>query len=417
MTVILIGANYRNLPLADLEKLESAADQIRTGLFNDKSDQHGIDGAVVVSTCNRFEIYLDTDDVSRATNHARQAIKEAVGFSDEFIQANLIQMTDAAAIDHLFRVTAGLESMVVGEAEIAGQIKRSLTDTHELGHTSRITEALFQRAALVSKKVTTETGLGAAGRSLITVALGLVKQRHFNLKEKKVLVIGTGAYARVVIAALNREAVGEIFVYSTSGRAELFSQNHPTTPISSDQLLHTLRNIDLLVACSGTLGTTLQFVHLTDIPQEILPVIDLALSPDVDKSVRSLPGVTVIDLEEIHRHAPVEHLATIKSAEAIIKAAVREFQQDLAARANDPLVRALRSHVNEIVDQEVERVRLKSGNEIAQQVERSLQLVTKTIFHRPTVHARSTAIAGEHDQYQKAIELLFGLEVEADDGN
>ena len=95
MTVILIGANYRNLPLADLEKLESAADQIRTGLFNDKSDQHGIDGAVVVSTCNRFEIYLDTDDASRATNHARQAIKEAVGFSDEFIQANLIQMTDA----------------------------------------------------------------------------------------------------------------------------------------------------------------------------------------------------------------------------------------------------------------------------------------------------------------------------------
>ena len=417
MTVILIGANYQNLPLADLEKLESAADQIRSSLFNDKSDQHGIDGAVVVSTCNRFEIYLDTDDVPRATDHARATIKEAVGLSDEFIKANLIQMTDAAAIDHLFRVTAGLESMVVGEAEIAGQIKRSLSDTHKLGHTSRITEALFQRAALVSKKVTTETGLGAAGRSLITVALGLVKQRHFTLKEKKVLVIGTGAYARVVIAALNREDVGEIFVYSTSGRAELFSQNHPTTPISSDQLLHTLRNIDLLVACSGTLGTILQFDHLTDIPQEILPVIDLALSPDVDKSVRSLPCVSVIDLEEIHRHAPVEHLATIKSAEAIIKVAVREFQQDLAARANDPLVRALRSHVNEIVNQEVERVRLKSGDEVAHQVERSLQLVTKTIFHRPTVHARSTAIAGEHDQYQKAIEILFGLEAEADDGN
>jgi glutamyl-tRNA reductase len=171
VTVILIGANYHNLSLVELEKLESAAELIRNNLFNDKSDQHGIDGAVVVSTCNRFEIYLDSDDVSGASNYAREVIKSAVGFSDQFLNENLIQLIDSAAINHLFRVTSGLDSMVVGEVEIAGQIKRSLSDTHELGHTSRITEALFQRASLVSKKVATETGLGAAGRSLISTAL------------------------------------------------------------------------------------------------------------------------------------------------------------------------------------------------------------------------------------------------------
>ena len=416
MTVILIGANYHNLSLVELEKLESAAELIRMNLFNDKSDQHGIDGAVVVSTCNRFEIYLDSDDVSGASNYAREVIKSAVGFSDQFLNENLIQLIDSAAINHLFRVTSGLDSMVVGEVEIAGQIKRSLSDTHELGHTSRITEALFQRASLVSKKVATETGLGAAGRSLISTALDLVTQRHFALKDKKVLVIGTGAYARVVVAALNRDGVAEIFVYSTSGRAEEFSQNHATTAISFDQLQETLQNIDLLVACSGTHGPIVQFDHLRNAPQKMLPVIDLSLSPDVERSVRNLSSIEVIDLEEIHRHAPVEHQATIESAEAIIEVAVREFQQDLAARANDPMVRALRTHVDEIVEQEIARVRIKNGDDFAKQVERSLRLVTKSIFHRPTIRARSSALAGEIDQYQMAVQILFGLEVKVDDG-
>lgn len=414
--MILLGANYRNLSLVELEKLESAAELIRNNLFNDKSDQHGIDGAVVVSTCNRFEIYLDSDDISGASKYAKEVIKSVVGFSDQFLDENLIQLIDTAAINHLFRVTSGLDSMVVGEVEIAGQIKRSLSDTHELGHTSRITEALFQRASLVSKKVATETGLGAAGRSLISTALDLVTQRHFALKHKKVLVIGTGAYARVVVAALNREGVAQIFVYSTSGRAEEFSQNHATTPVSFDQLQETLEKIDLLVACSGAHGPIVQFDHLRNAPQTILPVIDLSLSSDVEESVKNLSSIAVIDLEEIYRHAPVEHQTTIDLAETIIEVAVKEFQQDLAARANDPMVRALRTHVDEIVEQEIARVRVKNGDDFAKQVERSLRLVTKSIFHRPTIRARSSALAGEIDQYQMAVQILFGLEVKVDDG-
>lgn len=413
--MILIGANFRNLPLADLEKLERNSEKIRSILFDNKPDQNGIEGAVVLSTCNRFEIYIDTDDSTAAARNALKAIGEAVGFDAFFAKEKLNRLDDADAISHLFRVTSGLDSMVVGEAEIAGQVKRALSETRELGQSSRIIEALFQRAALVSKKVTSETGLGAAGRSLITTAIDLVTQRHFRLKGKKILVIGTGAYARVVIASLARENVGKILVYSPSGRAEEFSKTHPTTPITSDQLVKTLREIDLLIACSGTHGTIVQFDHLLNMPQRILPVIDLSLSPDIERSVRSLPSVAVIDLEEIHRHAPDEHQTTIDLAEEIIEEAVKEFQQDLLARANDPLVRALRSHVNDIVGQEVERVRHKSGDEVAEQVERSLQLVTKTIFHRPTVHARTTALAGEHDQYQKAIVVLFGLEVGAKD--
>lgn len=415
MTVILIGANFRNLPLADLEKLESNSEKIRFNLFDNKPDQHGIEGAVVLSTCNRFEIYIDTDNTAAAAEHALVAIGEAVGFDTYFARENVNRLDDADAISHLFKVTSGLDSMVVGEVEIAGQVKRALSETRELGQTSRIIEALFQRAAVVSKKVTTETGLGAAGRSLIATAIDLVTQRHFPLEGKKILVIGTGAYARVVIAALVRENVGKIFVHSPSGRAEEFSRTHPTTPITSDQLVKTLRGIDLLITCSGTHGTIVQFDHLLNMPQRILPVIDLSLSPDIEQSVRSLPSVAVIDLAEIYRHAPAEHQTTIEHAEAIIEEAVGEFQQDLLARVNDPLVRALRAHVNGIVGQEVARVRHKSGDEVANQVERSLQLVTKTIFHRPTVHARSTAIDGEQDQFQKAIVVLFGLDVEVKD--
>ena len=412
MTVILIGASYRDIPLSDLAKLESCIETIRTKLFDDESIQHGIDGGVVVSTCNRFEIYLDVYLPENATAHVIDCIAQATGNSVDFWRHGIKVLVGAPAIAHLFKVSAGLDSMVVGEVEIAGQIKRALAETQELGQTCRITEALFQRAALVSKKVANRTNLGATGRSLISSALTLVEQRHFALTAKTVLVIGTGAYARVVIAALGREEVGTIFVYSPSGRAEEFSKSHQTTPISAAQFPQILHRVDLIITCSGTHGTLIHTQDLLSAPQLILPMIDLSLSPDIEDGVKNLSHVAVINLEEIYRNAPEEHHETLALAEQIIEEAVVEFQDDLAARANDPLVKALRGHVQEIVIREVERVRRKNGDEIANQVERSLQLVTKTIFHKPTIHAKTTARSGEQDEYQKAIEILFGIEVE-----
>jgi glutamyl-tRNA reductase len=409
--VILFGASFKDIPLTSLEILETHAEKIRASLFDSKFDQNGIKGGVVVSTCNRFEIYLDSETPESAISHAIYAVSSGSGLDTEYCRANLKILTGADAVRHLFRVTVGLDSMVVGEAEIGGQIGRALARTREFGTASRITEALFQRAANVSKKISTKTGLGTTGRSLITSALTLIKENHFDLHSKKVLVIGTGAYARVVIAALTREGANQIFVYSPSGRAEEFSQNHPTTPIGSDEIGAIVRNADLIVTCSGIHGIALRLEHLRGRKEGFLPIIDLSLSPDIEPGIDALPNVVVIDLDEIHRRAPKEHQETVDIAERFINEAVIEFLDDLAARANDPFVRALRGHVDEVVSLEVDRVRKRSGNAIAEQVHRSLQVVTKTIFHKPTVYAKAAALRGKHDEYQQAIQLLFGLNV------
>ena len=222
-----------------------------------------------MSTCNRFEVYVDTDTPDLSAKYILNKISECT----ELAKSKIRIRTSSDAVRHLFRVSAGLESMVVGEVEIAGQIKQALREAQLRNHTSRITEALFQRASEVSKKVATETGLGAAGRSLITGGIDIVKENGFGLRAKKALVIGTGAYARVVTSALEREEVSEIFTYSNSGRAEIFAESHGTTPITQSGLHQALEACDLIVACSGTHGTIITTEDLRALNKDVLPAV------------------------------------------------------------------------------------------------------------------------------------------------
>lgn len=411
MNIVLVGASYREISLQDLEILESKAEEIRSEICSREASENGIEGCVIVSTCNRFEVYVDTERGAESAQYILKKIYAVTGINNSGVRVR----RGTEAVSHLFRVSAGLESMIVGEVEISGQIKRSLSQSQQLGQTSRIIEALFQRASEVSKKVASETGLGTAGRSLITGGLDIVKERGFDLRSKTVLVIGTGAYARVVISALEREGVGEILTYSNSGRAEIFSESHGTTPVTLEALSEALELCQVIVACSGTHGVIVSAEQIRKIEREILPIIDLSLSRDVEKSVESLANVMVIDLEEIHRCAPTEHHETIAKAEDLVSSSVAKFTQDIESRRNDPLIRLLREHVETIVNEEVERVRRKEGEELAMQVSRSLQSVTKTIFHKPTIVARDSALNDDNDEYHQAIKVLFGLKIDSAD--
>jgi len=171
----------------------------------------------------------------------------------------------------------------------------------------------------------------------------------------------------------------------------------------------------MIVACSGTHETIISTEQIRATNKEFLPIIDLSLAHDVEKTAKSLPNVIVVDLEEIHRRAPAEHHQTIVQAGELVDSLVSKFEQDLEARRNDPLVRLLREHVEKIVDEEVARIRQKNGDEYANQVARSLHSVTKTIFHKPTIAARNSSMSEESNEYQQAIKVLFGLKFGPDD--
>ena len=340
MSILLIGASYRDISLDDLELLETKSEQLWDAVFTKNSKAHGINGGVLVRTCNRFEVYFDTDQPHRASQYILRKISEVTG-----LPSNNIQRYEGSEVtSHLFRVAVGLESMIVGEVEIAGQVKRALSQSQLLTNTTRGLEMLFQESARVSKKVATETGLGKAGRSLVTGGLDLLKQRNFTIEGKRVLVIGTGAYARVVTAALEREEVAEIFMYSTSGRAESFSLSHRTTPVLKDGLLHALSHVDFVVACSGTHGEIITSVDIQSLNKDVFPIIDLSLSRDIERSVKKLSNVLMIDLEDIYQNAPGEHLETIEDASSLIIKAVFAFEEKMRARNNNLFVKLMHNH-------------------------------------------------------------------------
>lgn len=413
MALVYLGTDFNETSLVDLEKFERATHEVVASLAGARGP---IDGAVVLGTCNRFEIYFEADSFHESVEHVTKRVADQLGIDTEAAGMMLKVLYGDSVPQHLFSVSAGLESMIVGEEEIAGQVKRALSEAQATGIATKNLNKLFQSAATVSKTVTSETGLGASGRSIITTALDLAIERLGGLDDASVLLIGTGAYSRVVNAALERHRVGEIAVYSRAGRAEQFSLNRQTTPISGDQLLDWLTRADLVVSASGAHGYAID----TDLarralgrrkPGHQLLFIDVSLSRDIDPEVAAMAECEVIDLEHIRDRAPKEHFESIVTARDIIRDAVDDFEQEMLARSIDPVVSALRAHITETVDEEVATVRRKLGDAAADDVRRSLHRVTNTLLHTPTVNAKELASAGKHDEFIRAVRLLFGIEV------
>lgn len=413
MALVYLGTDFNETPLVHLEKFERAASGVLASLT---AEQNPLDGAVVLGTCNRFEVYFEADSFHDAVDFVTGRIAEQLQIEPQAAGLMLRVLYGDSVSQHLFSVAAGLESMIVGEEEIAGQVKRALAESHAQGGSTKNLNKLFQSAATVSKTVSSETGLGASGRSIITTALDIATERLGGLEGASVLLIGTGAYSRVVNAALERHGVNEVAVFSRAGRAEQFSLNRETTPVAPDELLDWLGRVDLVVSASGANG----YVIDAELARRVIArrradypliCIDVSLSRDIAPEVSVLPEFDVIDLEHIRERAPKEHYESLVTARDIIRDAVNEFEQELLARSIDPVVAALRAHIASIVDDEVAAVRRKAGEEVADDVQRSLRRMTNTFLHTPTVSAKRLASAGKHDEFTRAVRLLFGIEV------
>jgi len=348
-------------------------------------------------------------------------VSQISGLDVDYVSKVLHVSFGSSVAQHLYSVASGLESMIVGEGEISGQVRRALQESHDSGAATPGLEQLFQTASTVAKRVSTETGLGAAGRSIIATGLELFEARFGLLAGKRVLVFGTGAYARVSVAALQRLGVAEILVYSESGRAEEFSSNRETTPVERGGLRRALASVDAVVTASGSRNYSIS-LHLAQDVLELqaaerrepgLKIVDVALAQSVAPRAYELDGVDILDLEYIHRNAPAEHAEAILAANQIVVEAVAEFEAGQAARSVDPMISALRAHIGAWVTEEVERVRKRAGAETAEEVARSLNRVTNALLHTPTVQAKELAKAGNQKDYAKAVKTLFGIDLAA----
>ena len=373
-------------------------------------------GAVLLATCNRFEIYLDADEFHPAVDAARSLIFELAEPDLPEVEEALVLNVGDGAVEHLFRVACGLESMVVGEREIAGQVRQALTEHQATsGPTLR---RLFQAALTTSKAVASTTALGASGRSLATVGLDLIADRFGDLAGRNVLLHGTGAYAGVVVAELTRRDVAEIRVHSSTGRAEAFAESHPqVVPIATQQLPDALSWADLVVACSGTGTRSLTADLLAEARRgrlEPLPILDLALTGDIAGEAAELAQIVLIDLDEVARNAPPEQTAAVEAATDLVRRGVDTFGHVEGGRRADPAVTAIRSYVSGIIEAEIDAAARKHSPETAEAVARSLRRVSNALLHTPSVRAAGLARTGELQDFAHALHILFGIRLEDD---
>lgn len=411
--IAALGLSHHLATLDELSALAAATSTITESLV--ECDE--IAGFVLLSTCNRFELYFDGPLFHPSVEAAMRILTEALPVERQELVAQFEVHAGQMAVQHLLEVAAGLDAMVVGEAEILGQVRDALAAAEQ--HNTPALRRLFHAALTTGKAVASQTDLGSAGRSLAAVGLALVEERHFSLKDRRVLLIGTGSYARVVTANLVRIGCTDLSVYSRSGRAERFAASHPVEPVSSDELLTALAEADLVVTCSGREYATnpVVTVELIDASRgsdsALLPILDLSLSGDVSAEAGALVGVDLIDLDEIGAHAPAEQSAAILAARDLVTRGVDTYQHLESGRAATPAVTAMRSHVSQFIEREIENAARRYDANTAAAVARSLRRVSNALLHTPSLRAAELARAGGLDDYQHALQTLFGIDVEA----
>ena len=374
-----------------------------------------VQGAVVLSTCNRFEAYVDMDEPVTAAapigvEAALQAVEAATGVTAAELEGSYrVVQGDAVAL-HLFAVASGLESVVVGEGEIAGQVRRALGDARRNGTTSAELERLFQRASEAQRGVKNATALGRAGRSLVRLALDLAGSRIADWSALRVLLVGTGSYAAATLAALRDHGASDIAVHSPSGRGERFALKHGIAHVAPGDLAREAAHADLVITCTSVehpvVDAALLVAGGASADARRL-VIDLGLPRNVDPDVAEVPGVTLLDLETIRLHAPLEELQATDAARAVVHEAARRFSVVGDSHAVTPAVVALREHVFAIMEDEIARARSRDDEG---RTEQSLRHLVGVLLHTPTARAHELAAAGRADEYVDALATLFGIE-------
>jgi glutamyl-tRNA reductase len=447
-------ASHRDLDLDVLERLSAGAHSVGRTVA---ASGAAATGAVVLATCNRFEVYLEVErpqDAPDAVAATTEVIAHASGIPGRDVAETLQVLEGLAVPEHLFAVASGLESMVIGEREITGQVRRALATAREEGTTSSGLERLFQSASRTSRDVGTRTGLGATGRSVVGVALDLAEPRLPAWPQVRTLLVGTGSYAGASLAALRRRGCHDVRVFSPSGRAATFAASRGLQAVPDGGLAGAIRTSDLVVACSGTVGRVLDAEMVarswaaTGRP---LVIVDLALRNDVDPAVGTLPGVRLINLETIRRNAPEEQKAPVEQAHVLVAAAVADFEAADRARELEAAVVAERRRVLGELEAEARRIREGAavggtadgtasaagagagpgaaspdaagsdspGGDVPhpaghdadhhERLVRSLRRRTRALLHPPTVRARVAARAGDDRAYRAALAELAAI--------
>ena len=413
MNLLSVGASYRTADVSTLERLTIAEDAV-PGLLAKLVSQPYVGEAVLLSTCNRVEIYAAVSGFHGGLGDVCNVLSEASGIPATELAGHLYVHYDEAAVEHSFRVSAGLDSMVVGEAQILGQLRDAYHAATEADTAGRLLHELMQQTLRVGKRAHAETGIDRAGQSVVTAALEVAEATLGELDGKSALVIGAGSMGALSVATLTRVGVGAVRISNRSAaRADRLAEAYGAVAVPFEELDAALRDADLVITATASTKPVLTRARLEAAGP--LVVLDLALPRDVAPDAVGLPGLTVIDIDSLassRRALPAA--ADTAAVQQIVTGEVEHFLGWLRGADIAPTVAALRTRAEDVVAGELRKLyarRSEFTDEQRADVSRTLHRVVQQLLHSPTVRVRQLAAEPGGDQYAALLRELFDLDV------
>ncbi|WP_075724568.1 glutamyl-tRNA reductase [Corynebacterium aquilae] len=419
MSVLVVGMSHRSAPVDVLERVSMDEDTIKN-TNTQLVAQSSLNESMILSTCNRVEVYAVTTSFHTGVSDVVNVLHHTSGVDVSVLRQHLyVRYADAAA-EHVLRVTAGLDSMVVGEQQIIGQVRGAYQVATECGTVGPTLHALAQAALHAGKRVHNETAVNEAGPSMVTFALeeALKVKGWENFRGKTALVLGAGVMASLAGSHLAREGIDSIiYANRTRQRADSLVEHSiqagcPASAVDYERRHTVLGDVDVVVSATGADTHTITAEHVANLHNELV-LIDLSMPRDIDDHVADRAGVDLVNIEHLHTKAREGgHHDGAQAAENIVAAELAAYSS--AQRVLDvvPAVAALRRHAAEIVATELQRFDSRTpdmGEHDRQEAHRALQRVVDKLLHQPTVRVKQLAARSGTVSYESALQELFGL--------
>jgi glutamyl-tRNA reductase len=433
VSLLAVGVSHQTAPVALLEQFTMGADDTVKALHELVGSDH-VSEAIVLATCNRVEVFAEVDRFHGGVTDVSRVLARQAGATVEELSPYVTVHYEDQAVAHLFTVAAGLDSMVVGETQVLGQLRNAYALAREQGTVGRAMHPVAQRALRVGKRVHSETGIDTAGASLVSVSLDRAEERIGSLAGRPVLVVGAGSMGALAATTLARRGAAVTVSSRTPAHAQRLATSVEGRAADLADLPAEIAAADVLVTCTGARGIVIGTEAVAEAmrsrigtthPDRPLVVIDLALPRDVDPGVAALPGVHVVDLALLQGergadgHASASPVAAddVAAAHALIEAETALLRAERQAAAVAPTVSALRSQAAEVVDAELLRLSARLPDLDARaraEVSRTVRRVVDKLLHEPTVRVKELASAPGGVDYADALRALFGLGIDAE---
>jgi glutamyl-tRNA reductase len=394
-----------------------------SGALRELTEVAGIHEAAAISTCNRTELYLVVSDPVEAESTALGVLTRQADIRPTELLGHLYSLRSGEAVRHLFRVTAGLDSMILGEAEIQGQVKRAYELALVEGGTGPILNRLFRGALAAGGRARDETGISEKNVSIPSVAVELARRTLGDLADRRVLVVGAGETAELLARALVGRGASGVFVANRHyDRAIGLAQRFDGTAVRFEELPEQLEHADIVVSATNSPHHIVERDELEHVMQtrdgRPLLLVDIAVPRDIEPACREIAGVSLHDIDDVQQI--VERNASGREAEARLAERVLDAEQDrferwLASLEVVPTISALRERADEVVRRvlaenegrwedlsEADRERLSA----------MAQAIASRLLHEPTLRMKRSAGSDEAYLYVSALRELFGLDAE-----